>query len=484
MKNQFYVTTSIPYVNGNPHMGHALEFLYADVIARYYRLKGYDVRLTTGTDEHGQKVQRAAEAAGVEPAAQAGVEAEHFKRLLEAYNCQYDDFVRTTEPRHEKSAHVFWQKMVDSGDIEKGVYEGLYCVGCEANKTEKDLIDGKCPIHEKTPEPISEENYFFRLSRYADKLLAFYNENPDFIYPAFRMKEMREIIASGLEDVSISRDKSRLSWGVSVPNDDNQVMYVWFEAVMNYVTSVGHGVDDAEFTKWWPADLHIIGKDINRFHTIMWPAMLMAAGLDLPQKVGVHGFITVDGKKMSKSLGNVIDPFALVAQYGVEPIRYFLLREMPFQDDGDFSYERLEARYQADLANGIGNLLSRVSNMIEKYSQGDLDPSPQELDYGKAAAMQYHDLIQKLEFSKALDVIWGLIDEANELIEQEKPWDLAKTDTDRLQVILAQLLYSLELVTEWLEPFMPETVHTMRSVLQRRPMVKAEPLFPRLEITK
>ncbi len=481
MSQQFYLTTSIPYVNGDPHIGHAIEFVFADVVARYHRSRGEDVLFVTGTDEHGQKVLRSAEAAGVSPEQQAKQKAGNFKRLLEAYNCEYDDFIRTTEERHYKSAQLFWEKMLATGDIEKDVYEGLYCVGCEANKTEKDLVDGRCPNHNKEPEPVREENYFFRLSRYTDRLLEHYKNNPDFITPSYRMKEMAALISSGLEDVSISRERSKLSWGVPVPNDDEQVMYVWFEAVMNYVSAVGHGTDEAQFARWWPADLHVIGKDINRFHTVLWPAMLMAAGLELPKQVGVHGFITVDGKKMSKSLGNVIDPFELVEQYGAEPVRYFLMREIQFKDDGDFSYERFEARYQADLANGVGNLLSRVSNMVEKYFAGELESIPEVSDYGQDQAERYHQAMNNLEFHKALDVVWEVVDEANEYIEQERPWELAKENTDRLRIVLSQLLFALGLVAQWLGPVMPQTAGAMRHVLEQRPIAKAEPLFPRLD---
>lgn len=476
---RYYITTSIPYVNAKPHIGFAIELLYADVLARYYRREGYDVLFSTGTDEHGQKIQETAEAAGITPQEQVDKLSESFRLLLPALNISTNDFVRTTEERHKKTVHALWDKLLASGDVEKDIYEGLYCVGCESYKTEKELVDGRCPNHSTPLQTIREENYFFRLSRYQDRLLEWYETHEDFVIPKAKFNEIKEMVKNGLEDVSVTREKQNLSWGIPVPTDDDHVMYVWFEAVMNYVTAAQSADGGAE--KWWPADMHIVGKDINRFHSVLWPAMLMAAGEELPQHIGVHGFITVDGQKMSKSIGNVIDPLEIVDQYGTDPVRYFFMREIPLASDGDFSHDRMKERYSADLANGIGNLLSRVTNMVEKYFDGKVDAQPHTGGYAEGQKAEYTRAMHALEFHKALDAVWQIVDEANEYIEEQQPWKLAKSDTEQLNIVLAHLLYCLELIADWLVPFIPETAEKIGMAIHGENITKSQPLFPRLE---
>lgn len=476
----FRVSTSIPYVNANPHIGFAMELLYADVLARYYKKQDYSVAFSTGTDEHGQKVADSAGKLRRTPQQHTDELSQAFRDILEPLHIENTDFIRTTEERHTKAAQLFWQKALAAGDISKGSYQGLYCVGCESFKTEKDLLDGKCPIHHVEPQVVREENYFFHLSHYEKRLLAYYNEHPNFVIPEYRLHEMEEIVKSGLEDISISREAAKLSWGVPVPGDATQVMYVWFEALINYLTVCGFGQNDSDAMIGWPADYIIVGKDINRFHTIIFPAMLMSAGIEIPRHIGVHGFITVEGQKMSKSLGNVVHPLDIVKQYGTEPTRYYLLREIPFTNDGDFSHTRFVERYNADLANALGNLCSRVTNMVEKYFDGVLKAKPEQSGYGTNERAAYEEAIESLQFSKALESTWKLVYEANEYIEHHKPWSLAKTDTAALRHVLEHLLYALETVTDMLEPFMPETAQRIRASIEAEKITKAQPLFPKL----
>ncbi len=484
---KFYINSSIPYVNGELHVGHTVEFFYADVTARYHRdLLGEEVRFVTGTDEHGQKNADVAESLKIEPQEYVDSMAVKFEELLLALNMSHDDFVRTTQSRHHVAAQKMWQVISDNGFIEKGEYEGLYCVGCEEFKTEKDLDEeGNCPNHKKKPDLVKEENYFFKLSAFQDQLSEFYSKNPEFILPKAKFNEMKALVENGLEDLSVSRDKTKLSWGVPVPGDDTQVMYVWFDALMNYVTTAGYAQDEAEFSKWWPTDFRTIGKDINRFHTVVWPAMLMAAGLPLEKQIGVHGFITINGDKISKSIGNVIQPLEVIEKYGLDPLRYFLLREVPFDSDGDFSYEKLEERYSADLANGLGNLLSRVTNMVEQYFDGEIKAEPRDAVYKKEQEKTtglFHKGMEQLQFHLSLQALWGLIDGANEYIEETRPWEMAKEHKmDELQKVLAHLVYVLEVVAAHLGPFIPGTAQKVSDVIATRPMKKAEPLFPRLD---
>ncbi|PIQ73063.1 methionine--tRNA ligase, partial [Candidatus Roizmanbacteria bacterium CG11_big_fil_rev_8_21_14_0_20_36_8] len=378
----FYITTPIYYASGDPHIGHAYTNLMADITARYHRMAGHPVLFVTGTDEHGMKVQQKAQEAGKSPKVFVDEIAAKFRELTDVWNITNDDFIRTTEDRHKETVAVFWKRVMDAGYIYKKSYGGLYCVGCEAFKTEKDLVEGKCPDHDAIPEPLEEENYFFKLSAFQKPLEKLFDEGDAFVTPVDKLNEMRQILTSGLEDISISRSTEKLQWGIPVPGDESQVLYVWFDALVNYISALGFGREENRMKEAWPADIHFVGKEINRFHSLLWPAMLLAAGLEPPKQIAVHGWITVDGKKMSKTIGNVLDPFMLVEERGLEAIRYFMTREIPFYRDGDFSFARFEDRYNNDLANELGNLLHRAVAMTDRYLAGVV---PARADYDVAS---------------------------------------------------------------------------------------------------
>lgn len=469
---QKYINTSIPYVNAKPHIGTALEFVYADVMTRYWRTQAHNVRFVTGVDEHGQKIYDTAAERGVTPQEHVDEMSQSFVAALEALGVEYDAFVRTTSPEHYNTAQSVWKKLIASGNLEKREYEGLYCVGCESFKTEKELVDGKCPDHNREPEHIKEENYFFLLSNYEEKLKAYFEKHPDFVIPQSRFNEIQEMVKSGLEDISVSRAREKLTWGVPVPDDDEQVMYVWFEALLNYITAA-----DGR----WPSDVIVVGKDINRFHSIIFPAVLMAAGLEIPKQIAVHGFITAEGKKMSKSIGNVVDPIALVEKYGKDPVRYFLMREIPFNRDGDFSDARFHEVYQSELANGIGNLLSRVTNMVEKYFDGNLEPYVGVVP--SSYIQTYRQQMESFQFHRAIETIVRYISELNTFIDEQKPWSLAKdeSNTEKLRELLVDWLGNLATIADVLLPIMPDTAKSISDTLFADKIVKAKPLFPRLE---
>ena len=463
-KEKFYLTTAIPYANASPHIGFALELLYTDVMARYQQLLGKDVYFLTGTDVHGQKMYKTAKEKGLAVEEFSDQNSAEYESLADQWNIINNDFIRTSEKRHEFGAQEFWKAAEKSGDIYKKKYSGLYCVGCEAFKTEKDLVDGKCPDHNKEPELLEEENYFFKLSKYQEPLEFLFEKNKNFVYPESRYNEMYNVLKSGLEDISISRAKDKLPWGVPVPGDDTQVMYVWFDALTNYITALGYGTKDKKlFKKYWPADAHVIGKEINRFHSLLWPAMLMSVGLELPKTIAVHGWMTVDGHKMSKTIGNVINPLEIITRYPLESVRYFLMREIPFDNDGDYTESKFKDRFNADLANGLGNLTNRVLSMVIKYCDGKV-PKVEEKDEELIKYLSgeiwptYRKHMDAWRFDRALETVSKFITHCDQMISDKKPWAMAKeSKMSEVSDLLYHLCESLRHIAVMIWPVMPET---------------------------
>jgi methionyl-tRNA synthetase len=452
---RFYLTTPIYYVNDAPHIGHAYTTVTADAVARWHRLLGEDVLFLTGTDEYGLKNQQAAEAQGVAPQELADRNSQRFRDAWDLLAIAYDDFIRTTEDRHRVAVQKFLQAVYDNGDIEQDTYEGLYCVSCEAYYTEDELVDGNCPIHGRPVQRMQESNWFFRLSRYEQRLLDWYEAHPDAVIPATRRNEVLGFIRSGLQDISISR--SAFDWGVPLPWDPEHVAWVWFDALPNYLTAAGYGDQDpARFETWWPADYHLIGKDIIRFHAVYWPAMLMAAGLDPPRCVAAHGWLLVKGEKMSKTRLNQIAPRELVDDLGVDAVRYHFLREVGFGPDGDFSYEAMVARYNSDLANNLGNLLSRVATVVGSKC-GGTGPAPQpDSPLAAVAERIYTDAAaawDRLSPSDALEATWQLIREANAYLEANEPWKAEPGAA--VDAVLGAALEALRIVAVLAYPAVP-----------------------------
>lgn len=478
INNKFYLTTSIAYVNAPPHVGFALESVQADVVARYHKTLGEDVFFLTGTDEHGAKVAKAAEKAGKNPEEFTNEISEKYKELAKTLNLSNDDFVRTTDQKkHWPSVQKAWLKLKANGDIYKKAYQGLYCVGCEAFITKKDLIEGKCIYHQKEPEVIEEENYFFKLSKYQEKIKEAIEKNEIEIIPETRKNEALSFMEQGLEDISFSRPRKDLKWGIPVPDDDAQTIYVWCDALVNYISALDYANNGEKFEKFWPADIHFIGKDIQKFHYLFWPGMLLSLEIALPKRIFIHGHITVGGQKMSKSLGNVVDPFELVKKYGVDAVRYFLLREISPTEDGDFTYEKFEKRYNSDLAGGLGNLVARVITLVEKFKIQNSKSKITDQDFNKEidkTLKDYSDSFEKFKFNEALIAIWNLISFCDEYVEKEKPWQ----ESEKQEEIISNLLFALNEIAKLLEPFLPETSEKIVDQLKTK---KSKPLFPRLQ---
>ncbi len=485
-KEKFYITTSIAYTNAPPHIGFALEVIQADVLARHHRSLGKDVFFLTGTDEHGTKVAKAAEKKGKKPKEFADEVSGKFKKLTEDLNLSNDDFIRTTdEKKHWLGVRKVWKGLKEKGDIYKKEYKGLYCEGCEAFITKKDLRKGKCAIHQTIPQRVEEENYFFRLSKYSEKIKENIKKDRIKVIPQTRKNEILSFIKGGLEDISFSRPRKDLKWGIEVPNDKTQTIYVWSDALSNYISAIGYGKKTKKFKKYWPADIHCIGKDILRFHATIWPGMLLSLGLDLPQNIFVHGFITAGGKKMSKSLGNVVDPFQLIETYGTDAVRYYLLREIPPTKDGDFTYQKFEKRYNDDLAKGLGNLLARVRTMTEKIGFKETKDNVL-LSKIKGTKTNYKKNLEGFKFNEALMDVWNLISYCDKYIEREKPWEKKKEKKEKAQKVLGNLLIALDGVSEMLNPFLPETAEKIRKEIKRDKRTekltkkrKGKLLFPR-----
>ncbi|MDP8230661.1 MAG: methionine--tRNA ligase [Candidatus Gorgyraea atricola] len=491
---KFYITTPLYYVNGNPHIGHSYTNIACDVLARFRRLQGDEVLFATGTDEHGQKIQDSASEKGMEPRAFVDSVVPRFKDLWKQLNISYDDFIRTTEPRHEEVVKKILEMLHKNGDLYEGEYSGWYCTPCESFWTGAQLIEEKCPDCKRQVEHIKEKNFFFKLSKYQGWLVDYINSHEDFILPVIRRNEVLSFLKNPLNDLCVSRPKSRLSWGVAMPFSEDHVTYVWFDALINYISVCGYGDDPKKFKKFWPADIHMIGKDILRMHAVNWPIMLHAAGIEMPKTVFAHGWWKINEDKMSKSKGNIIDPKEMVDRFGIDAYRYFLLREVPFGMDGSFSEKALISRINSDLANDLGNLLHRTLSMIEKYFEGAVpkrtrnvdELSKSLIDKAKGLESEIKVALDTINFSKALTAIWELINMANKFIEQKAPWKLSKEKkTDQLKDMMRDLYDVLSIVCSALYPFMPTTSENMAIQLGlAKPgtkINKGKPLFPRIE---
>jgi methionyl-tRNA synthetase len=498
----YYVTTPIYYVNATPHVGHAYTTIAADILARHRRQRGEETFFLTGTDEHGSNIARVAEEAGLGPMEFVDRNAAAFQQMTQRINVSNDFFIRTTDERHERLVQEFLQRIYDAGEIYEGVYAGLYCSRCESFYTEAELVDGNCPQHGIPPEWVEEKNYFFKLSAYQDRLLALYDENPDFVLPKFRANEARSFIEQGLDDISVSRATQR--WGVSVPWDPDQVVYVWVDALINYWSALAFARESEDLRdRLWPEVHHLLAKDILKFHCVIWPALLMGAGISVPKQLFVHGYLLMDDRKMSKSVGNVIDPLELIEVYGVDPVRYYLFRAAPFGQDGNISVDGLHERYERELGNDLGNLLSRTTAMVARYRDGKLpvvQSSPELASALDALAPNVAARLDAYDLTGGLDEIWEVVRALNRHVEQNAPWELAKDESKagELDRVLFELADGLRVLAIVLAPYLPETAPQILTALgqdvilelesarsgQTRPaegIAPAEPLFPRVD---
>jgi methionyl-tRNA synthetase len=480
MARKFYITTTAPYVNSDPHIGFALEIIQADVIARYHSLLGDEVFFNTGTDEHGKKIYEKALESGKEPQAYVDEYAAKFDSLKTGLNLSYNSFQRSTNPNHILAAQEIWKRVDANGFIEKGTYKAKYCVGCELEKQDSDLVDGKCPLHpNKEIEMIEEENYFFKFSKLGPKLLELYSKYPDFVVPEHRQKEIRNFVESGLSDFSISRVKEKMPWGIPVPGDDKQVMYVWFDALTYYISALGWPNDEEKFTNFWgtkgsPNAIQVAGKDNLRQQSSMWQAMLIAADLPCSRQIFIHGFITSNGQKMSKSLGNVINPYEYVEKYGTDALRYYLLAKISPSEDSDFTKEKFEETYNADLANGLGNLVARVAKMCEKS----------DFEFTHDASMHHvfdeniRKTIEEYKFDEAMKLIWEKVSETDKYVSENEPWKLTG---DKLKEVLTKSVSSIKHIAYSLKPFLPQTSEKIKEQFKGPKIISSEPLFPRIK---
>ncbi len=471
----FYITTTIPYVNSDPHIGHALEFVQADVVARYLRLGGFDVFYNTGTDEHGLNIYTAAKERGKDTKSYADEKSARFAELLKMLNIQYDNFIRTTDEHHKMAAQEFWNRCLATGDIYKKEYKIKYCMGCEMEKTESELVNGRCPLHpNKEIHTIEEENFFFRFSKYQKPLLDLYEQHPDLVLPESRMNEIKKFVQRGLDDFSISRLAKKMPWGIPVPGEQDHVMYVWFDALVNYISAVGWPNDMEKFNKWWPV-VQVAGKDNLRQQSAIWQAMLMSAQLPPSRQIIIHGFLTNQGVKMSKTLGNVVDPFDIISRYGTDAVRYYLIRQVTPFEDSDFSEESFKFAYNASLANGLGNLVSRILKMSSDYFGSEpVGFSQEEWEcWG-----EYRERLESFQFDRAANVIWSVIADLDAHIQNEQPFRVAKDNMDKAKEILRYLVGGLNQVALMLRPIMPVTAETILEHIAANKMPE-QPLFMR-----
>ena len=478
----YSITTTLPYVNADPHIGFALEIVQADMLARYYRAKGFDVVFNTGTDEHGQKIYQKAIEAGVEPKSYCDEYAAKFDGLKAALNLSYTHFIRTTDEHHIAAAQEFWKRCDANGDIYKKQYSVKYCVGCELEKTDSELVDGRCPVHpNRELDLLEEENYFFAFSKYQQKLLDLYRDRPDFVVPQARMNEIRTFVQGGLNDFSISRLKTKMPWGVEVPGDSEQVMYVWFDALVNFISTLGWPTAGSLFDSAWPS-VQVAGKDNLRQQTAMWQAMLMSVGIEPSKQVFIHGYVTADGQKMSKSIGNVINPYDLVAEYGTDATRLYLLGGLPSWQDGDYSKEQFEILFATKLANGIGNLVSRVAAMAAKSFPEGLDRISDHERMALELAKENAGLasaIANYDFRAYVDFVWHIVDRANMKIQNEEPFKLVKVDRDAAKKSLSELAAMIRWIGNALVPVMPEVAEKICAHFAGDVIENSQALFPR-----